>query len=429
VPQYSFPFGESQLSFALPGGLELTEARTRPMAALPDLLDAFHQTLEKSIGRPPLAEVARGMGECMVLVSDHSRRNAYQLWLPELLNRLNAAGVPDSKIQLYIASALRPAMTQEEKRAYFGEEICRRVELLDHDCDSPKLLKIGRTDLGTTIFIDPRVYNSDMLVLTGGVRYHSFAGYSGGRDCILPGACGRESINSNFKRAIDPKTEDIAAGAVPGRLMGNPVSEDIHEACNLAKPNYYVDVVLNDDSEVAWIGAGDYGYVPRVGAKFLDDHNKVLLKRPVDIAIIGSGGGRNDQTLYRAHKAILQVANCLAPRAAIVWIAECREGEGPPMLGEWRHLGVEECAHRVEMQGSLIGLTAFSIKKLARDFNVHMVGKLDPDLAQAWGFSVHDTVEKAIGRALTSTSAKAHWLVAPDMSNAFAQVEQEAAQP
>jgi nickel-dependent lactate racemase len=421
VPQYTFPYGSETLSFSLPPGLDVTEAFLRPMAPLPNLMESFHQTLEKSIGRPPLDTVANGMSECMVLVSDHSRRNAYQLWLPELLNRLNAAGLPDGKIRLYVASALRPAMTQAEKLEYFGAEICRRVEIMDHDCDSPTLLKIGRTDYGTVLYIDPRVYNSDMLILTGGIRYHSFSGYTGGRDTILPGVCGRESNNSNFKRGIDPKTDDLARGVEPGRMMGNPISEDMHEACNLAKPNYYVDVVLNDEGEVAWIGAGDYGYVPRVGAKFLDDHNRFTVPRLAEVAIVGSGGGRNDETLYRAHKALRQASPGLAPGCAVIWVAKCPGGEGPSILADWRDLSIEECAHKVLYQGSQMGLTAFSLKKMARDFSLHMVGDLDPEVAKAWGITMHDTVERALGRALSAAPQKAHWLIAPNLNNGLVQ--------
>jgi nickel-dependent lactate racemase len=348
------------------------------------------------------------------VTTDHTRQNGYQLWLPELLDQLNAVGLPDRSISIFVASAMRGPMTAEDKREYFGDEVLRRVQTIDHDAKTSPLVKAGRTDYGTVLEVNEAVYKAEMLVLTGGIRYHNFAGYTGGREGILPGACGMTTIESNFSRALDPKTGELLKNVRPGLLTGNPFSEDMNEACILVKPTYYIDVMTTPDgSQLAWIGAGDYGYIPRLGAKFYDEHNRATLSSPADIVIVGTGG-KAGSTLYRAHRVLRQVMGALGPEGSLVWVVGCEEGDGPTMLAEWRGLSRDEIRYKALRSASLIGLAALVIKEATTACKVHLVSKLPADLAEEWGFIPHETVDKAMFNAMPRNAGTAHWVVCED---------------
>jgi nickel-dependent lactate racemase len=423
--QLSFPYGDGALALNLPDGLPITYARPRRMEPLMSSRQALRDALDKPVGAPPLEVVARGKDNCLIVTTDHTRQNAYKLWLPGLLDELNKVGLPDKALSVFVASAMRPPMTREEKLEYFGEEVLRRVATHDHDARSSPLEKTGRTDYGTVLEVNELVYKAEMLMLTGGIRYHNFAGYTGGREGILPGSCGLETIESNFSRALDPKNGQLLPTVRPGLLTGNPFSEDMNQACILVKPNYYIDVVTTPDGQLAWLGAGDYGYVPRLGAKFYDEHNCVLLDQPADIALIGSGSGRGASTLYRAHKTLRQIEGGLAPNASVVWVASCLGGEGPPMLAEWRGLSLDEIRSKLLRHASLIGLAALVIKEATAAHRIHLVSDLPDELASAWGFTPHATVEKAMFNALPRNPEKAQWLVSEDASEVLISIKQK----
>lgn len=426
--QFHFPYGDATQTLKLPDGLNVATAAPKQVGALLEPRAALRDALAHPVGAPPLNIAARNKGNCVIVTTDHTRQNAYKLWLPELLDQLNAVGLADKAISIFIASAMRGPMSAEEKRDYFGDEILRRVQTIDHDARTSLLVKAGRTDYGTVLEVNETVYKAEMLVLTGGIRYHNFAGYTGGREGILPGACGMATIESNFSRAIDQKTGQLLQNVRPGLLTGNPFSEDMNEACILVKPTYYIDVMTTPDgSQLAWVGAGDYGYVPRLGAKFYDEHNRAELDRPADIAIFGTGG-KAGSTLYRAHRVLRQVVGALSPEASLVWVVGCRDGEGPDIFAEWRGLDVDEIRYKVLRGASLIGLAALVIKEATSAHKVHLVSRLPDDTAAAWGFIPHETVDKAMFNAMPRSPEKALWVVCEDASEMILSVKAPAAE-
>jgi lactate racemase len=418
--RFSFPFTNEPLALNLPDGLNVTSAVVKPMQPVASARQALRDALDKPVGAPPLSVAARNKSNCLIVTTDHTRQNAYKLWLPELLDQLNKVGLPDSAISIFVASAMRGPMSADDKLAYFGGEVLRRVKLHDHDAQASTLYKAGRTDYGTVLEVNETVYKAEMLILTGGIRYHNFAGYTGGREGILPGACGLATIESNFSRALDEKTGQLRPDVRPGVLTHNPFSEDMNQACILVKPTYYFDVVTTLAGELAWIGAGDYGYVPRLGAKFYDEHHRLELETPADIAIVGTSG-KTGSTLYRAHKVLRQIEGALKPEASLVWVAACNEGEGP--LAEWRALALDEIRYKVLRGASLIGLAALVIKEATAAHRIHLVSSLPDEVSMAWGFIPHETAERAMFNAMPRNPEKAHWLVCEDAGELLASLK------
>jgi len=85
-----------------------------PKAAvpLPDPAGAVHQGLASPIGSPPLAELLRRKRprRVAVTISDITRPVPNKVFLPPLLDVLNAEGVPDQNIVIVIGTGMhRPA--------------------------------------------------------------------------------------------------------------------------------------------------------------------------------------------------------------------------------------------------------------------------------------------------------------------------------
>jgi len=388
------------------------------MPPLPSVRKRLREGLADPFGCAPLSVQVRDKQSAMVVVADYTRNNAYDKWLPELLYQLNDCGIPDSAIQLYIGSGTHRPMSEDEKRACYTDEVWKRVEILDHDCDATdRMKKIGRTDYGTVIYVDQRIWDSEFLILTGGIMYHYFAGYSGGRKALMPGCCARETIIHNHSLAINKKTGGFDPRVKPGALVGNPVNEDMLQVASQIRPDMCVNVVLNSDKEISWLGVGDQGYKLRRGAAFLDESNLVEVAEPADIAIVGAGGQPKDLTLFQAHKSLRHSLAALKPGAKVFWLARAEHGEGTDEFQTWRQLSLDECQARVQREISLYAFCALSLKTITDQFDVHLISDLPAERVREWGMTPHQDIHRALSQELPANASGLRWAVIPDCSN------------
>jgi nickel-dependent lactate racemase len=417
VPDFEIPYGSSSTRLSLPDGIKLRVLEGKPMGSLPDLRAHLRKQLASPTGAKPLSLLARDKRSATIVIGDPLHYNGYEHWLAVVLDELNSAGIPDDKITLYLASGVQGALSDGHKAYIFGESIVRRVKMLDHDCDAQeRMAKVGRTPRGTQLSIDKRVLDADLLMLIGGVTYHYFSGYSGGPKSVMPGCASRESILQNSRYAIDPKTGDIHNAVGPGIIVGNPVSEDMHQCMGVVKPDICINVVLNESGEVCALYAGDPSLVLRYCAKFLDEHHQVQTE-PGDIVVIGAGGGTKDATLFQAYKSLRHSVGALAQDASVIWLAECSQGEGGTDLAIHRGWTTDEMREQLKRDPAPVTFCALMMRKLSQRYDVHLVSSLDQSVAEGWGFTPHRELNEAISAVVRKRGFNERWLVGPDLSN------------
>ena len=209
--------------------------------SLPPLMDptsAVRAALVDPIGTPPLRKMLHPGERVAVVVNDITRLVHSEIFLPILIDEMNASGVLDRDIFIVFALGLHRQQSPEEQRRIVGEEVARRIALCDHDCHNREnLVALGRTSRGNEVWINRQVYEADRVILTGEIIYHQIAGYSGGRKSLVPGVAGAETTTFNHQFVLDPNCR-------PGILEGNPAHEDLLEACRMFEPDFLLNVVL-----------------------------------------------------------------------------------------------------------------------------------------------------------------------------------------
>ncbi|MCA9767835.1 MAG: hypothetical protein KC485_03330, partial [Gemmatimonadetes bacterium] len=105
--------------------------------------------------------------------------------------------------------------------------------------------------------------------------------------------------------------------------------------------------------------------------------------------------------LVQAHKSLLAASVYAAPGAPIVWMARAPRGAGHPELLPWfesgslpRHLAA------LREQFHPYGLTAYSLRRLAKDHPVHVVSEMGRDLLRPMGLLAFGDPQKALDHAL-----------------------------
>src|SRR5579863_3150330 len=328
------PYGRTSVALQVPPGTLLNTLEPTPRSPLRDPQEAIRDALRYPIGTPPLRQLVRSGERVAIVVNDVTRLVHTDVFLPVLVDELNAAGVPDGSIFVVFALGTHRPQTPEERRGIVGKEMAQRLELFEHDCsDRRGLVRVGRTSRGHEVWVNRRVWEADRIILTGEIVPHLIAGYSGGRKSLFPGLADAEFIRRNHSLVLDPACRI-------GVLDGNPAHEDLLEACRLFGPDFILNVILNSAGQFLSVVAGHYDAAHRAGCQRIDEFYGTSLADPYDVVIAGSGGYPLDIDLRQAHKGMENAARALRPGGSLVYFADCTDGAGSAALQEWIERGV-----------------------------------------------------------------------------------------
>ena len=95
----------------------------------------------------------------------------------------------------------------------------------------------------------------------------------------------------------------------------------------------YLLATIQKSNKILWAEYGELLAVTRRGIAQVD---KMMSKtvQPSDLLIVSPGGYPNDESLYTAQRALELSKNALKPGGKILFLAECRNGIGPPSARE-----------------------------------------------------------------------------------------------
>ncbi|MDR2738815.1 MAG: nickel-dependent lactate racemase [Treponema sp.] len=317
------PYGTKKLSCTVPA--ERTVRVLRP-APPPESgaseLDIIKQALSTPIASPPLAVLARGKKNIVILTSDHTRPVPSHLTLPAMLEEIRRVS-PEAKITILIGTGCHRATTREEIEKKFGAEIALRETIINHNSEDPSsLVSLGRLPSGGELVINHLAAEADLLAADGFIEPHQFAGFSGGRKSVLPGIASFTTVlaSHNAEFTVHPKSR-------PGSLDGNLIHEDMLYAARQAKLAFILNVALSPAKRIIAAFAGDMEQAHRAGCDFVLKHCGV--KSPVGPIVITSNGGYPlDQNIYQSTKSIMQADLVCEERGVIISVNECRDGHG-----------------------------------------------------------------------------------------------------
>jgi len=252
-----FRYGKEILSIPLPGEPEVYEPRYPENKRYAWETVAF--ALESPAGKRPLIhdlkENWNGIDPVVIVVSDITRPIPYHAFLPELLNKLQEAGVRKDQIKILIATGMHRPSTREERSEMFGEKISSHYTIIDHAADNPEaLIKVpGRSKHGLEIMLNRHYVEAGYRIITSLVEPHFMAGFSGGRKTICPGLSSLDTIRNfhGFAMLDDPN----ARSAI---FESNPCHQEALSVARAAKPDYSINLILDNKRNNTEVFAGDY---------------------------------------------------------------------------------------------------------------------------------------------------------------------------
>ena len=322
----------------------------RSAAATPiaDLPGATLEALRRPHGSPALAQLAREAvaarpgATAVIAVTDLTRASPDDVLVPPLLDELNAGGIADERITVIVAIGLHRATTDAEKREKLGG-VVDRVRVVDSNGRDPtQWADLGPIPpYGVPGSTQKIVKDADLVIATGIVEPHQYAGYSGGRKTVAIGCCGEPVITATHGMRFleDP-------GVRLAKIEGNPFHQTIVEIARRAGLRFCLNVVTDDQERVVAVAAGApddvLSELVAVAARL---YTQPIAKQ-YDIVIAGVGKPK-DASLYQASRAATYLRFAPTPvvreGGAIIIAAQLEEGAGEG-AGEQRFLAALERA-------------------------------------------------------------------------------------
>jgi nickel-dependent lactate racemase len=333
--EHRVPYGRGEMVFKLPSGFkEATVVEHTKMPPLADLRTRIRSALAGPTESPPLRELARPQDSVCIVITDVTRPCPDSLLVPPLLEELRAAGVAREKVTILVGVGMHRASTPEEKEFKLGQDVVANYRVYDSDpLDVSKLVDLGLTSNGVPAVVSKLACQADLLIATGVVEPHLYAGYSGGRKTVAIGAGGERTIEVTHGPAMLDHE-----GTRLGSIEGNPFHVAVTEIARKAGLRFIINVVLDDSGDVVSVEAGE----PEATFQRLVATARSLYEASIPHqfdAVIGGVGYPKDASLYQASRVPTYLFFAPTPvvRAGgtIIIPAPCPEGVGEG-LGEKR---------------------------------------------------------------------------------------------
>src|SRR6185295_910166 len=181
--------------------------------------------LDSPIDSPPLEDLVNSGDSVLIVVSDATRATASAQLVNLLVRRLIQFGISAGDIAISFATGIHRPVTHAEKLSLLTPFIVQRIRTLDHDSNDPNPLVLGELDCGTPIEVSRHLNEFSRVILTGGIGFHYFAGFTGGRKSICPGLASAKTIKATHMLALDFEKGGRRDNVKAGVLEGNPVHE------------------------------------------------------------------------------------------------------------------------------------------------------------------------------------------------------------
>lgn len=412
--QLTLDYGRTGLTVNLPDDRVVGPLAIRPAAPLADPVVAIAAAIDNPIASRPLAEIAKGRKNACILVCDITRPVPNRWILAPVLKTLEASGIARQDITILIATGLHRPNEGAELEELVGPEIARNYRCENHHGKiQDEHDYLGTTPNGVPVWLDARYVRADLKITTGLIEPHLMAGYSGGRKVICPGIAGLETVKVwHGPKFLEHPNADC------GVVDGNPVHEENTRIALMAGCDFIVNVCLDGQRRVTWVGAGDMIKAWEAGVRFIADVVKAPVPEPVDVVVTSSAGYPLDTTWYQAVKGLTGALPIVKKGGTIILAASLSEGLGSP---EFQHLladnpDLEKFKKRI-MGGDYFIMDQWQLEEFAKvvaHCKVKVVSDgLSADVLRQCHVEHAATVETAVADSLTEYGPAARVAVIP----------------
>lgn len=334
--------------------------------------------IDAPVDSPPLDELINPDDSVLIVASDATRATCSAPIINLLVRRLIQFGIEPANIAIIFATGIHRRVSAAEKAQLLTPFIAQRIRTIDHDAYDPaNLIQIGTARDGSPIEVNRALKEFSKVILTGGVGFHYFAGFTGGRKSICPGLASARTIEATHMLAMDFERGGRRAGVGTGRLAGNAVSEECERIAEIINPAFLVNAIVNERGQPEKLFAGHWRTAHQHACETYAATRSQKIAEKREVVIVSCGGAPYDINMIQAHKALDMAAHACVEGGTIVLLAECGDGLGRPDFLKWFESKNSRALElRLREHYEVNGQTAWALLTKSERFRVHIVTKL-----------------------------------------------------
>lgn len=362
--------------------------------------------LESPIDSPPLDEIVSAIDTVLIVVSDATRATGSAQIMNLLVRRLIQCGVSPANVAVIFATGIHRPVTDDEKNDLLSPFIAQRIRTLDHDAyDSNALVTVGTTESGIEVELNEALRSFSRVIIIGGIAFHYFAGFTGGRKSICPGLASANTIEATHMLALDFDIGDRKVGVGTGLLVGNAVHEECDRIAAMVNPALSINTITDEQHRVVGMFCGNWRSAHQAACKSYLNNHSIEISEKRELVIVSCGGFPYDINLIQAHKALDMASHACQEGGSIVLLAECRDGLGRSDFLKWF-----ESDNSAALGNSLRdayevnGQTAWALLSKAERFRVFLISELADEEVKRMRMTPSPTLADVLNHAGSKAS-------------------------
>ncbi|MGI8670032.1 MAG: nickel-dependent lactate racemase, partial [Aridibacter sp.] len=303
MPKINLKYGNSEIPFEFDEDQFEILGKTESETPLSDV--EIGEKLENPIDAKTIEELIKPNETVLIVVPDATRKIACGQVINLLVRRLIANGTLPFEINIIFATGIHRQVSDEEQKEILTPFIAQRIKTFNHNAkDLMQFLRLGETSNGIPIELNRKLNEYDHTILIGGINFHYFAGFTGGRKLICPGLASSRTISGTHKLAFDCENFDRQTGVEVGRLKANPVHEAFIKVVEKIPPTFAINTIVNDRGELLDLFCGDWKTSHEKACGIYAEKHTIKIKEKRDVVIVRCGGFPHDLNMIQAHKAL-----------------------------------------------------------------------------------------------------------------------------
>jgi nickel-dependent lactate racemase len=400
MTQIELAYGRRSFEFTFDGArFSVIDTNRIPKTPLKDY--EVGVAIDDPIACPPVDELVSSDDSILIVVSDATRATASAQVVNLLVRRLVQSGVSPARMAVIFATGIHRPVTEKEQVELLTPFIVQRLRILTHDAyDQTKLSTFGKTASGVNVELNSALREFSRVFLTGGVTFHYFGGFTGGRKSVCPGLASAKTIEATHMLALDFETGGRKAGVRTGALDGNAVHEECERVASMVAPAFSINTIVNEQKQATRLYCGDWQVAHRTACDYYLDHYSVPVPSKRDVVIVSSGGFPHDINMIQAHKALDMAAHACNDGGTIILLAECSDGLGRPDFLKWfAESDSRALAARLVNGYEVNGQTAWALLTKAERYRVCLLSELPHEDVRRMRMVPVRTIEEALEQA------------------------------
>jgi len=367
VVEVWLPYGSTEVCVRIPtlNLLDIIEPKKVDVARNPQ--EEIRRALQNPLGDTRLSDIVEPGAKVAIVLKD-SGISTNQMLISTLMEELGSNDVRDEDVTIIVAFDPLRTVSSQRNSQVLGVELSARVKVIRHNCEAERQAYVGKTSRGTEIHLNKIFTEADVKILAGTVEPHPIAGYGGGREMVLPGVAGLDSIRKVFRLGFDEK-------AKRGNLDENPVHEEMVDAANLAHVDFALNVVRDSKFDVVKAFAGDLDKTFESSVNLAEKIYRVSVENRADMVFISPGGSSFDGSLQEAALCLDAALEIVKRGKPVALVAECASGYGDKEFLEAssRFSNLKDLRRYLGKKFSVSGLVAYRLMNVIQQVDLVIV--------------------------------------------------------